>query len=142
MTYFNHFIMYVGGVIFGFGLAFSGAAVPEVVLSFLNLEDLGLVFVIGVAFLVVLFTIQVVPKLLNTPPFGERFDGHDGFPVTKKSIVGAIIFGIGWGISGICPATSFAAVGMGNWPVIVGIIGMFFGALVYGSLRSRQAKEE
>lgn len=134
--------MYVGGILFGFGLAFSGAAVPEVVLSFLNLQDLGLVFVIGTAFLVVLFTMQVVPRIFKKPPFGTYYDGHDGFPVTKRSIVGAIIFGIGWGISGICPATSFAAVGMGNFPVLVGIVGMFFGALVYGSLRNRQPKED
>lgn len=133
--------MYIGGTLFGFGLAFSGAARPEVVLSFLNLTDLGLIFVIGTAFLVMLIAIQFVPMLLKKPPYGRAFDGHDGFPVKRKAVVGAIIFGIGWGVSGICPATSFAAVGMGNLVIAVGIVGMFLGALLYGSVKSRQAPE-
>lgn len=133
--------MYIGGALFGFGLAFSGAARPDIVLTFLNLADFGLILVIGTAFLIMLFAIQIVPRILKKPPYGEYYDGHDGFPVTKKKIVGAVIFGIGWGISGICPATSFAAVGMGNFAVLVGVAGMFLGMLVYGSLISRLPKE-
>lgn len=130
--------MYLGGVVFGLGLAIAGAARPEVVLSFLRLEDLGLVLVIGIALLIVLFSIQIIPKFVNKPPLGKFYDGHDGFPVTKRSIVGAIIFGIGWGISGLCPATSLTAIGMGNVTVIFGVAGMFLGALIYGTVRSRQ----
>ncbi|NCN11911.1 YeeE/YedE family protein [Candidatus Kaiserbacteria bacterium] len=130
--------MYIGGMIFGFGLAFSGATKPEIVLSFLRLEDLGLILVIGVALLVTLFTYQLVPRLLRKPPYGESFDGHDGFPVTSRTIVGAILFGMGWGIAGICPATSLASVGTGNWPLLYAIAGMFIGTFIYGSIRSRQ----
>ena len=130
--------MFTGGVVFGFGLALAGATQPEIVLSFLRLEDLGLLLVIGTALVITLFVYQVSPKVFGKPPFGEVFDGHDGFPVTKRTIVGAIIFGLGWGISGLCPATSFASVGTGNWPVLIGILGMFIGALIYGTLRSCQ----
>ena len=129
--------MYIGGCFFGLGLALSGATQPEIVLSFLNLDDLGLLLVIGVALLVTLLVFQIVPRLLKQPPFGERFDVHDGFPITKRTIVGAIIFGIGWGISGICPATSIAAIGTGNWPLLFAIVGMLAGALMYGIYRSK-----
>lgn len=134
------FFMYLGGLVFGLGLAYSGAARPDIVLSFLHLSDLGLFLVIGTALAIVMFSIQVIPKLLEKPLLGERFDCHDGFPITKRSIVGAIIFGIGWGVSGLCPATSLTALGMGNWPVAFGVLGMFLGALVYGTIRSRQDK--
>jgi uncharacterized protein len=130
--------MYIGGLFFGFGLALAGATQPEVVLSFLNLDDLGLLFVIGVALLVTLIVYQVVPRLLARPPYGERFDVHDGFPVTKRAVVGAVIFGVGWGISGICPATSIAALGTGNWPLLFAVVGMLIGTLIYGTIRSRQ----
>lgn len=130
--------MYIGGILFGFGLALAGATSPEVVLSFLQLEDLGLIFVIGVALLVTLVTFQGVSRWLKKPPFGEQFDVHDGFPVTKRTVVGAVIFGLGWGISGICPATSVAAVGTGNWPLLFAVVGMLLGTLVYGSIRSKQ----
>lgn len=129
--------MYIGGVLFGFGLALAGATRPEVVVSFLNLDDLGLILVIGTALMVSLIVFQGVTRLMKKPIFGESFDGHDGFPVTKRAIIGAIIFGVGWGVSGICPATSLASLGTGNWPLIFAVIGMFLGTLVYGTIRSQ-----
>lgn len=129
--------MYIGGVLFGFGLALAGATRPEIVISFLNLEDLGLILVIGTALLVSLAVFQGVARCMKKPLFGEQFDGHDGFPVTSRSVVGAIIFGVGWGVSGICPATSLASLGTGNWPLVFAIVGMFLGTLLYGTIRSR-----
>ncbi len=126
------FSMYVGGLVFGLGLAIAGATIPEVVLSFLTLQDLGLALVIGTALVVTLVVYQGSPKLLGKPPFGEFFDGHDGFPVTAKAIIGAVLFGFGWGLSGLCPATSLAAVGVGNYPVVLGVLGMFIGTFIYG----------
>ncbi|MEZ4200520.1 MAG: DUF6691 family protein [Candidatus Paceibacterota bacterium] len=140
MTRATLIFMYIGGVVFGLGLAFSGAARPEVVLSFLHLEDLGLLFVIGTALLVTLVTFQIVPHWLKKPPFGNHFAGNENLPITQRSVVGAVIFGVGWGISGLCPATSLTAVGMGNVPVVLGVIGMFLGALIYGQIRSRSEK--
>ncbi|MFT5037173.1 MAG: putative membrane protein YedE/YeeE [Candidatus Azotimanducaceae bacterium] len=137
MKYIPQTAMYMGGIVFGFGLAFSGAARPEVVLSFLNLEDLGLLFVIGSALIVTLITIQIIPRIFTKPIFSKQFNGHEGLPVTRRSTVGAVIFGVGWGISGLCPATSFAAIGMGNIPILIGVLGMFIGALVYGTIRSK-----
>lgn len=125
-----------GGTLFGFGLAYSGAAVPEVVLSFLTLEDLGLMFVIGGGLLVTALAYNLVPKIMNQSLFGHPFSVKDHSVVIRRTIVGASIFGIGWGLSGLCPGTSFAAVGMGNLPVLYGIVGMFTGALMYGLYRS------
>lgn len=132
--------MYAGGVVFGLGLAIAGAIQPEIVLGFLRLEDFGLALVIGTALIITLFFYQVIPRLMRKPFFDAVFDGHDGFPVTSGTIVGAIIFGVGWGISGLCPATSLAAVGAGNWPILIGIAGMFVGTLIYGSVKNRKMK--
>ena len=140
MKYVPQISMYLGGIVFGLGLAYSGAARPEIVLSFLELEDLGLFLVMGAALAVTLFVFNIVPRFMQRPVFGGTFDGHDGHPITRRSIVGAVIFGVGWGISGLCPATSFAAIGMGNTPIIIGIIGMFLGALIYGVIRSRSVE--
>ncbi len=128
--------MYAGGLVFGFGLAVAGATTPEVVLSFLTLDDFGLALVIGTALLITLLVYQLSPKLLDKPPFGDFFDGHDGFPVTTRAILGAILFGLGWGISGLCPATSLTSVGTGNYPVVFGVLGMFVGTFIYGVLKT------
>lgn len=133
----KHIAIILGGTIFGFGLAYSGAAVPEVVLSFLRLEDLGLVLVIGGALLVTLLAYQLVPRTMSKPILNGTFSTSSKLPISKWNLIGAGVFGVGWGISGLCPGTSFAAVGMGNWPVIVGIIGMFIGAYIYGKLRNK-----
>jgi uncharacterized membrane protein YedE/YeeE len=129
--------MYIGGIMFGFGLALSGMAIPEVVLSFLYLEDFGLLLVMAAALITTLITFQLAPHLLKQPVTGGIFPGKKNIPVTKQTIVGAVIFGIGWGISGLCPATSITALGMGNWPVALGVAGMFLGTFIYGSIRSR-----
>ena len=137
MTFLKHVIIILGGAVFGLGLAYSGAAVPEVVLSFLRLEDFGLALVIGGALLVTLFTFQFLPQIIKAPLLGGSFTRPAKLPISKWNIIGASIFGVGWGLTGLCPGTSFAAIGMGNWNVIVGIIGMFAGALFYGMLRNK-----
>ena len=129
--------MYLGGIVFGFGLALSGMAIPEVVLSFLYLEDFGLLLVMAAALITTLITFQLAPRLLKQPIAGGIFPEKKNVLITKQTIVGAVIFGIGWGISGLCPATSITALGMGNWPVALGVAGMFLGTFVYGSIRSR-----
>jgi len=127
----------IGGVIFGFGLALSGAAQPEVILSFLRLEDLGLVLVIGGALVVTLVTYQLAPRLSSKPLLGGVFEEAKRVAVSHWHILGAVVFGVGWGLSGICPGTAFAAVGSGNVPVIAGLVGIFLGAYFYGMLRTR-----
>lgn len=126
-----------GGSLFGFGLAYSGAAMPEVVLSFLRLEDLGLAFVIGGALLVTWLAFQLLPQLVSTPLLGGTFTKAARLPISKWNIIGASVFGVGWGLTGLCPGTSFAAIGMGNWPVLAGIVGIFIGAYVYGTFRNK-----
>tara|TARA_B100000745_G_scaffold47277_1_gene28403 strand:+ start:10019 stop:10450 length:432 start_codon:yes stop_codon:yes gene_type:complete len=133
----KHIAIIAGGALFGFGLAYSGAAVPEIVLSFLRLEDFGLVLVIGAALVVTLVTYQLTPKLIPKPILNGTFTTPSRLPISKWNVIGAVVFGAGWGISGICPGTSFAAIGMGNWPILIGIAGMFIGAYVYGTLRNK-----
>ncbi len=68
--------VYAGGVLFGFGLAYSGMARPEVVLDFLQLDDLGLLVVMGVAVVVAMLGFHVGPRLLGravAPLTGRRY---------------------------------------------------------------------
>jgi uncharacterized membrane protein YedE/YeeE len=123
--------VYAGGILFGFGLAYSGMTRPEIVLSFLRLDDLGLIFVMGGAAAVTFFAINVVPKFMKAPALGEAFRPRVRV-LTGNTLIGAAIFGIGWGISGQCPGSAVASLGTGNWPIIVGIAFMFLGAYIRG----------
>ena len=123
--------VYIGGVLFGFGLAYSGMTKQEIVLNFLKLQDLGLIFVIGGAAAVTFLAVNVVPRLMKAPLLGGVFKPRVS-ALTRNTILGAMIFGVGWGISGQCPGSAVASLGTGNWPVIIGLITMFLGAYLRG----------
>lgn len=123
--------VYGGGILFGFGLAYSGMTRPEIVLSFLRLDDLGLMFVMGGAAVVTFFAINVVPKFMKAPALGGTFRPRVSV-LTRNTVIGAALFGTGWGISGMCPGSAVASIGTGNWPILVGLAFIFLGAYARG----------
>ncbi|MFB0522200.1 MAG: DUF6691 family protein [Candidatus Bathyarchaeia archaeon] len=129
----QNIIVLIGGIFFGFGLAYSGMTKQEIVLSFLQLKDLGLIFVMGGAAAVTFFAVNVVPRYLKTPLLGGKFKPRRA-PLSRNVIIGAIIFGVGWGLSGQCPGSAVASLGTGNILVLVGLAAMFIGAYIRGLL--------
>jgi uncharacterized membrane protein YedE/YeeE len=129
--------MLIGGILFGFGLSYSGMTKQEIVLSFLQLSDLGLIFVLGGAALVTALAINVVAKILKTPVLGGEFAPRRRI-LSWSTVIGAAIFGVGWGISGQCPGSAVASLGTGNFPVLVGLAAMFIGAYLRGLLDSNK----
>ena len=130
-------LVLVGGLIFGFGLGYSHMARPEVVLNFLQFEDFGLLFVMfgGAAVTGVVFFLM--PRVLDRAPltgsqFERRLKSFD-----RNVLVGGGIFGVGWGLSGICPGAAYASLGIGNFTILWALAGMFVGAYIQGYWRSR-----
>ena len=130
-------VIFIGGLIFGFGLAFSHMARPEIVLAFLQFSDFGLIFVMFGAALVSAFTFATFPRFRDRAPLTDSTYGRRLKVFDRNVIVGAIIFGIGWGISGICPGAAYASLGIGNYPILWAIAGMLIGAYLQGYWRSR-----
>jgi len=123
------------GALFGFGLSVSGMIRPEVVLSFLHFSDFGLMLVMGGAVLVVLLTYKLAPRLLARPLLGDHFQAHPS-AWNRDTAVGAALFGVGWGLCGVCPGPAIASLGAGNWDLLWALAGIALGALVQG-LRAR-----
>ena len=133
---FNALIVF-GGLVFGFGLGFSEMAKPEVVLKFLQLQDFGLIFVMFGAAIVAGLTFEVGTRVEKTAPLtGEKF-GKRVKDIDQHLVMGAVIFGLGWGLSGICPGAAYASIGIGNYPILVALLGMFVGAYVQGFARQK-----
>lgn len=129
-------LVVVGGILFGFGLGFSGMARPEIVLSFLRLRDLGLLFVMGGAVAVVAPVYFLAARSgWNAPLTGRRY-GRRLKSMDPNVLAGGALFGVGWGLSGICPGAAYASLGIGNYPILWGIAGMFIGAYGQGFVRS------
>ena len=121
----------LSGALFGFGLAVSTMVKPEVVLSFLEWHDMGLLLVLGGAIAVTFLAYHLVPRMLGNPWAGRKFDTHSA-TMAPRTIVGAALFGIGWGLSGVCPGPAIAGLGVGNWPLLASLAGLLAGAYVQG----------
>ncbi|MEP7313575.1 MAG: DUF6691 family protein [Pseudomonadota bacterium] len=126
------------GVLFGFGLSYSAMVKPEVVLAFLRFQDFGLLFVLGGAVVVTAIAYRTLPRIMARPVLGGTFGRHPS-EMTGRTMGGAALFGVGWGLSGVCPGPAIAGLGVGNWPLLISILGMFAGAYVQGLLASARS---
>lgn len=121
----------VAGVLFGFGLSYSSMIRPEVVLSFLRFEDFGLMLVMGGAVMVAMLAYKLAPRLLRRPLLDDHFHQHPSV-WNRDTAVGAAVFGVGWGLCGVCPGPAIAGLGAGNWDLLWALAGIALGALVQG----------
>jgi uncharacterized membrane protein YedE/YeeE len=121
----------VSGILFGLGLAVSTMVSPEVVLSFLRFQDFGLMLVMGGAVCVTVVVYQLAPRLLRRPLAGDHF-AHRPSKLDRDTLVGAAIFGVGWGLCGVCPGPAIAGLGTGNWSLLVALGGIALGAYLQG----------
>lgn len=119
----------LAGLLFGAGLLISGMTSPAKVLGFLDLFgrwDPSLAFVmigaIGVHF-VLLRRILVLPK----PWFEARFLLPSRAAIDAPLVVGAALFGVGWGLGGLCPGPGLVDAAMGSGYAVVFMIGMMLG---------------
>ncbi|TGD74865.1 YeeE/YedE family protein [Mangrovimicrobium sediminis] len=119
------------GALFGFGLSLATMIQPEVVLSFLRFDDLGLLLVLCAATGTTLLVYQLAPRLLRRPLFAQAFRLRPD-ETMRRTLGGAALFGVGWGLSGVCPGPAIAGLGAGNWPLLWCVGGMLAGAYVQG----------
>lgn len=126
------------GVLFGFGLALSTMVQPEVVLSFLRFQDFGLMLVMGGAVAVTLVAYRLAPRLMGQPLLGGYFHQHVS-AWNRDTLWGAAIFGVGWGLCGVCPGPAIAGLGTGNWTLLWALLGIALGALAQGWRASRSS---
>lgn len=134
-------VILFGGLVFGFGLGLSGMAKPEIVLDFLQFDDLGLLFVMGGAAVVSGVAFLIATRFLDRAPLTGRAYTRRLKSMDRNVLVGGAVFGVGWGVSGICPGAAYASVGIGNLPILWAVLGMFLGAYAQGVVRSYRAMD-
>ncbi len=127
---------FVVGIIFAVGLVISGMTNPDKVIGFLDIFgswDPALVFVMGgaVAFNLVSFAfIKKRPK----PICHTEFDIPTNRVIDKKLIIGSSLFGIGWGIAGICPGPGIVNLSLFDPKAFVFVGSMLVGMVIFKSL--------
>ena len=132
---------FIAGLCFGLGLLLSGMANPAKVIGFLDLAgpwDPSLMQVmvgaIGTALLPFSWAKTRGRSLLDAPmqlPSRRELDG--------RLIGGSLLFGVGWGIAGICPGPAIAVLLSGHWQIALFVLAMLGGMLLFSALERRRA---
>jgi uncharacterized protein len=120
------------GLVFGFGLLVSGMNDPQKVLGFLDLAghwDPSLAFVMGGAVIVAFIGFRVAAGRAASLS-GEAVQLPRETVIDRKLVGGALIFGIGWGMVGLCPGPAITDIGFLDWHAIVFVAAMAAGMLL------------
>ncbi len=139
----KHIAAFIFGLIFGLGLIIAQMTNPAKVLAFLDVSgawDPSLALVMASALLTLGLLQRVIPGLSEESPSqqGQASCGTSKSGVDGKLIVGAAIFGIGWGLSGICPGPALVGLTSGLSGSYVFIGAMFAGFVLFYGLHRRQ----
>lgn len=121
------------GLLFGLGLLISGMTDPVKVQGFLDVFgawDISLALVMGGGLAVAIVGVQWARRQRGSW-VGDEIEMPTKTKVTSKLVIGAMLFGIGWGLVGICPGPGVVLLGMGQWQAYVFIPAMLVGMLVF-----------
>ena len=125
-------ISLVSGIIFGIGLVISGMTNPEKVIGFLSIThnlDASLIFVMGGG-IITAGPFFYLMRNRQTSSLGNQIDLPKKQKLDKKIIIGASLFGVGWGLVGLCPGPAIAAIATFDPIIIVFLLSMAAGVLV------------
>jgi uncharacterized protein len=113
---------FIWGGLFSIGLMLSGMSNPAKVIGFLDIFgqwDASLAFVMMGAIAIAFIPFQKAVRQPHPQTFyGEAIQLPKNTKIDRKLILGSLLFGIGWGIAGICPAPSFTLIGLGYYQAI------------------------
>ncbi|GJD57420.1 YeeE/YedE family protein [Methylobacterium dankookense] len=121
------------GVLFGFGLALSGMMDPRKVLGFLDLAgawDPSLAFVLAGAVAVSALGYALKARMAR-PVLAPRFEVPANTRLDARLLGGAALFGIGWGLAGLCPGPALAGLVLGLPEIALFVAAMLVGMLLH-----------
>ena len=133
----------LAGALFGAGLAISGMADPKRVRGFLDLFgawDPTLAFVMGGALLPMAIAWRI-QKRMKSPIAANQFSLPTSNDLDARLIGGAALFGIGWGIAGLCPGPAIADLAIAPMPAIIFVAAMLGGMIIHRLLLNPKATE-
>jgi hypothetical protein len=129
----QNLVALISGVLFGLGLGLSQMIDRERVLGFLDITgvwDPTLLFVLFGAVCVTVTAFRFVLRLPH-PLYEDKFYLPTQKNIDRPLILGAVIFGVGWGIAGYCPGPSLTSLVLGIWNPVLFVVAMIAGSLTY-----------
>lgn len=132
-----HNIKYlVTGMLFGIVLVKAEIISWFRIQEMFRLQSFHMYGVIGSAVAVGMLSVWLIKKFQVKTIHGETIEFHPK-QFNKGNIIGGLLFGFGWAMTGACPGPLFAQLGAGAWVVVVTILSAIAGTWVYGFFRER-----
>ena len=123
------------GIFFGFTLSRSGASDYNFIYYMFTGENLKIALLIGTAIVVGAIGMMVFKALGNKDIRGREITIKRKL-LNKNTLIGGILFGVGWAVSGACPGTVLAQIGEGKVLGLFTFLGMLFGTYLYALIAS------
>jgi len=124
---------FIVGLLFGWGLLISGMTDPGKVIGFLDLAgswDPSLALVMGGAIAVGFFAFGMAKKRTRNF-FGGALHLPTSRDIDKRLLLGALLFGAGWGLAGFCPGPGIVSMAAGRPKAVLFVVAMLAGMLVF-----------
>jgi uncharacterized protein len=124
------------GILFGFGLALAQMTNPDKVIHFLDVTgnwDPSLILVMLGALAITMTAFRLILKRPQ-PVFDNTFYLPTKQAIDKPLLIGAALFGIGWGITGYCPGPVVAGLGLGNFESVAMLGAIYAGFFAHRKL--------
>lgn len=128
----NLIVTFLAGVIFSIGLIISGMTNPQNIIGFLDISGAwnpALMLVLAAAVIVTAIGYRLVWRRAQ-PLFATDFSVPTNRIIDRKLLLGAMTFGAGWGLAGLCPGPALSSLSSGNNSVLIFIAAMVAGMLL------------
>jgi uncharacterized protein len=125
-----------------FGIVFGIVLTKAEVISWFRIHDMFLFkeahmyLIIGSAIITAAISVLLI-KYFKVQTLDKKEIVIDSKAVNKGNVIGGVIFGIGWAMTGACAGPIFAQIGAGEWAAIITLIGAVLGAYLYSVTKSR-----
>ena len=132
-------LAFLAGGLFGAGLLVSGMTDTTKVQGWLDVFgdwDPTLAFVLGGAIIPMAIAWNIAARRAR-PALGGSFPGKPGSEIDRNLVVGSVLFGMGWGLAGLCPGPAVASISWGGIGGLVFLAAMIAGMLLAPALRQR-----
>lgn len=135
----------LAGFLFGAGMIISGMSDPTNVVAFLDVfgnwaPDLA--FVMGGALMIFAPSYWLVIRNKKEPVCTDSFCLSNNNKVDTQLLIGAALFGIGWGIAGICPGPAIASIANGSYGVLGFVVTMLIGMFIGDNMLAKVGERE
>ena len=127
---------FISGSLFGIGLLFSGMTDTSKVQGWLDVFgdwDPTLAFVMGGAIVPMFFAWKY--SLGRKPMFDDKFPDPPNSDINRDLIIGSVLFGMGWGLAGLCPGPAIASLGFGGTQGVIFALAMICGMWLTPNIR-------